>query len=157
MTVEAEETQQWGVNPCGLVPEVELVEKLRRSAFVVVPTGTMDSRDDRKELSRLSLPGRIIFALATSNTPIIILGHKEAPAAQFIERFQVGVTCEYSGESLKSAVAHVTNPEVQSQMRQNSVLAASQFSDKNINQWLWKSIRHGYPYDLRFEELFANA
>jgi hypothetical protein len=157
MTVEAEETQQWGINPCGLLPEEELVEKLKRYAFVVVPTGTMDSRDDRKELSRLSLPGRIIFALATSNTPIIILGHKESPAARFVERFMTGIVCEYNGESLRSAVTHVTNPDVQRHMRQCAASVASQFSSKDISRWLWKSIELGQLSDWRFEELFSSA
>jgi hypothetical protein len=57
--------QASGITPRGLLPEDELAARLRQHRFVVVPTGTLDERDDRQELSRLSLPGRIIFALAT--------------------------------------------------------------------------------------------
>lgn len=156
LSVDSEDVRQWGISLCGLLPEIELADKLKHSAFVIVPTGTMDERDDRKELSRLSLPGRIIFALVTSNTPIIVLGHQESPAAKFVKRFKVGVVCDYDGESLRSAVNHVTNPEVQRKMRQHAASVASRFSAKDINQWLWNSIELGRLSDLRFEELFAD-
>ncbi len=147
--------QSYGVKPCGLLSEIELVEKLRSSDFVLVPTGTMDNRDDRLELSRLSLPGRIIFALATSNTPVIILGNSESPAAQFVKRFGIGVACGYDGESLREAVKLVTDSQTQIHMRQNASSIARKFSAKDISQWLWQSIKLGRPSDLRFEQLFS--
>ena len=155
--LDSQKLQPWGINACGLLTEMELTQKLREFPFVIVPTGTMDDRDDRAELSRLSLPGRIIFALATSNTPVIILGHQESPAARFVERFQIGVTCGYDGKSLKESVRFVTDLQVQRRLRQNAASVANQFSAKNLNQWLWQSIQLGRPSNLRFEELFSRS
>jgi hypothetical protein len=155
--LDSQKLQPWGINACGLLTEMELTQKLREFPFVIVPTGTMDDRDDRAELSRLSLPGRIIFALATSNAPVIILGHQESPAARFVERFQIGVTCGYDGKSLKESVRFVTDLQVQRRLRQNAASVANQFSAKNLNQWLWQSIQLGRPSNLRFEELFSRS
>jgi len=154
MEIEPGQMTLQGINPCGLVPESTLVEKMRQADFVVVPTGTLDVRDDRKELSYLSLPGRIIFALATSNTPIIIMGSQETPASRFVERFRVGVTCDYNSKSLRDAVNYVTSSQVQKQMRRNAWSISSCFSDDQMQQWLWESLHLGRPSDMRFEELF---
>jgi len=154
MQIEPGRTNPRGINPCGLVSESTLVERMRQATFVVVPTGTLDSRDDRPELSRLSLPGRIIFAMATSNTPIIIMGSRETPASNFVKRFGVGVTCDYSAKSLREAVNYVSDPQVQQVMRQKASLIAPQFSADQLHKWLWESIQLGRPSDLRFEDLF---
>jgi hypothetical protein len=155
MEIEPGKANPRGINPCGLVPESTLVERMKQAAFVVVPTGTLDSRDDRQELSRLSLPGRIIFAMTTSNTPIIIMGSQETPASHFVNRFGVGVTCDYTAKSLRDAVNYVTDPQVQQEMRQKALSIAPQFSANQMHQWLWESIRLGQPADLRFEDLFS--
>jgi hypothetical protein len=156
MTLIPEETKKQGINLCGLLPELELVSHLKRYPYIIVPTGTLDERDDRQELTKLSLPGRIIFVLATSNTPIIVMGNKTTPAAKFVERFRMGVQCDYDGESLKKAVEYVVNPPIQSQMRRNAAFVAKRFSAKNLNNWLWNSIKLGQPMDTRFEDLFSD-
>jgi hypothetical protein len=66
------------------LPDDELVARLRQSWFAVVPTGTMDAQDDRRFLSQLSLPSRIIHLLATSHVPIIVLGSRQTTAARFV-------------------------------------------------------------------------
>jgi hypothetical protein len=152
-----EQLQQRGLNPCGLLPESQLAETLSTYPFVIVPTGTLDERDDHPELSRLSLPGRIIFALATANIPVIILGSEKTSAAAFVQRFKIGATCAYDGESLRQAIDRVTDAKTQQQMRQNAAAVASKFSAKGINQWLWQSIDLGEPADLRFEELLPRS
>lgn len=150
-----EQLKQRGINPCGLLPEDKLAKILSTYPYIIVPTGTLDERDDHHELSRLSLPGRIIFALATANIPIIVVGSQDTSAAHFVQRFNIGVTCDYDGESLRQAIEQVTNVKTQQQMRQNAAVIASKFSAERINQWLWKSIDLGKPSDLRFEELFS--
>jgi hypothetical protein len=102
----------------------------------------------------MSLPGRIILAMATSNTPVIITGSRETAAAHFVERFGVGVTCDYDAKSLREAVDYVTAPQMQRQMRERAASIASQFAVEHMHQWLWESIRLGQPKDLRFERLF---
>jgi hypothetical protein len=128
---------------------------MKQAAFVVVPTGTLDARDERKELALLSLPGRIILAMATSNTPVIIMGSGDSGAAHFVERFGVGVTCDYDAESLRGAVDFVTNPQTQREMRQRAATLAPQFAVDRMSDWLWESVRRGHPLDKRFEKTFS--
>jgi len=149
-----DEIQQRGINPKGLLAEKELAQRLKQYTYIVVPTGTLDEKDDRHHLSQLSLPGRIIFAMATSNTPIIILGSEKTSAASFVKRFGIGVVCDYNSESFNQAVDYVIQPEIQKQMRQNAFNVACKFSDKDIGQWVWQSLELGQAYDSRFEELF---
>ena len=154
MDIEIGQDKQVGINAHGLIPESELAEKMKQAAFVIVPTGTLDANDDRKDLSMMSLPGRIILAMATSNTPVIITGSRETAAAHFVERFGVGVTCDYDAKSLREAVDYVTAPQMQRQMRERAASIASQFAVEHMHQWLWESIRLGQPKDQRFEKLF---
>lgn len=149
-----EEMKQKGITPYGVLSEAELAEQLKCYAYVVVPTGTLDERDDRHELSRLSLPGRIIFALATSNTPIIILGSEKTSAARFVKRFNIGITCDYEPKSLENAISYISNVDTQQRMRANAVKLSDKFSSSGVSHWLWKSIEIGKPSDPRFENLF---
>ena len=89
-----EQLKKQGINPYGILTEDQLAKALSEYPYVIVPTGTLDERDDRPELSRLSLPGRIIFLLATSNTPVILLGNDETSPANFIKHFEIGVVCD---------------------------------------------------------------
>ncbi len=149
--------REQGVNICGLVPEAELTNKLRNYSYIVVPTGTLDERDDHPELSRLSLPGRIIFALATANTPVIILGSEKTSAANFVNHFQVGIVCDYKPHAFREAVEWITQPATQQQIRSRAAALAQEFSAAQINEWLWRSLALGQPSDLRFENLFSQA
>jgi len=153
----AAELEKWGLYSQGLYPEEQLGQQLQAYPFVIVPTGTMDERDDRTELSRLSLPGRIIFNLATANTPVILLGSNKTSAANFINRFQIGVVCDYTPESLAAAVDYVINPENQQRMRENAVKVAAKFSDQDIDDWVWQSLEKEQAADDRFEAILPRS
>jgi len=153
----AAELEKWGLYSQGLYPEEQLAQQLQAYPFVIVPTGTMDERDDRTELSRLSLPGRIIFNLATANTPVILLGSNKTSAANFINRFQIGVVCDYTPESLAAAVDYVLDPENQQIMRENAVKVAAKFSDRGIDQWVWQSLEKEQAADNRFEAILPRS
>lgn len=146
-----------GINHQGLFPERELVAQLRQYPYVVVPTGTLDERDDQPHLSQLSLPGRIIFAMASSNTPILLLGSDRSSAANFIHCFQIGVVSDYNPESFRAAVDCLLDPENQRQMRQNAVKVAKNFSDYQIDQWVWEALRLGKADPARFENLLTSS
>ncbi|MBD2653560.1 FkbM family methyltransferase [Synechocystis sp. FACHB-383] len=152
-----EDLRAKGIYPQGLFPEDKLVEKLKEYPFIVVPTGTMDERDDQPQLSQLSLPGRILFALATSNTPVILMGSAKTSAASFINRFQIGVVCDYTPESFGAAVAEVLDPQRQRVLRENAVAVAEKFGDQNIDSWIWDSLAEGQAADDRFESLFRRS
>jgi len=151
------EIQQKGLYPQGICPEDTLAEKLKDYPFIIVPTGTLDERDDQPHLSKLSLPGRILFILATANTPVILLGDPSTSAANFVRRFQIGVVCDYTTDSLQQAVEYVLDTSNQLKLRENALNVAHRFSDKDVDDWIWQSLAMGQAADDRFESLFQRS
>ena len=154
--ITPEELADARICAAGVVPEEALAIQLRRFPYAIVPTGTLDEADDTAWASGLSLPGRILFIMATSNTPIIVLGSPRTPAARFIEYFGVGIRCDYTAESFLAAVDEVVDPKNQAKMRANAAHIALRFSAEGIGEWIDRSLELGRPYDGRFEELMPN-
>lgn len=128
----------------------DLVRELRDAPFAVVPSGTLNPGDDRRFIARLSLPSRIPLILATSHTPIIVLGDRTTAAAQFVERHGIGLACPYETSAFQDAVATVTKPEVNARMRQNALILAPSYSDTGAADWIWASLAAGQPVDSRY-------
>ena len=147
------ELMEAGINAQGLVPEDVLAERLKSYPYVIVPSGSLDERDGARHLAELSLPGRILFAVATSNTPVIVLGSETTPAARFVREMDVGMSANYDPESLCSAIERVTKQGTQARMRENAVRIASAFSADGISNWVFRSLELGRPADDRFERL----
>ncbi|AGY60422.1 hypothetical protein [Gloeobacter kilaueensis] len=145
-----------GIELDEFLPESKLVPLLRSYAFVLVPSGTLDSDDDQAALARLSLPSRIPFILSTSHTPIIVLGSRQTVASQFVESNGIGVTAAYTTESFQAAVQFVTSTENQALMRQNAARLAPIFSAAGTAEWIWNSLALGAPCSDRFEKLNEN-
>ncbi len=138
-----------------LSTEAEVVAVLRKYAYVVVPSGTLDRRDDNLAVSWLSLPSRIPFVLATANTPIIVLGNPNTAAARFVKRLGIGIVADYNPISFHSAVAQITQPLVQQQMRKNAAKIAPHLVNEQMDEWIWQSLELGKPIDDRFEALLT--
>jgi hypothetical protein len=136
------------------LPEPAMAEVLRQHTFTVVPSGTLNDFDDRRDLSWFSLPTRIPFIVAATNTPIVVLGSPQTAAARFVTRFGVGVVAEYHPVRFREAVSQITSPGQQEVMRQNACAIASTFRADGAAEWIWSALRTGEPADLRFERLF---
>jgi FkbM family methyltransferase len=134
------------------LPEPVLVEVLRKHAFAVVPSGTLDASDDNHTVARLSLPTRIPFIVASS-TPIVVLGSPRTAVARFVTRYGLGAVAGYTGDALRHAVALVTAPERQDAIRRNATAMAEGFKGDGIAEWIWASLGEGKPLDSRFEQL----
>ena len=153
LDLEPQALAQDGIALCAPIEEEdELVAQLRRYSFAVVPSGTLDERDDNLAIAHLSLPSRIPFILATSNTPIIVLGSAKTAAARFVERFKIGVVCDYDTTCYQQAVEYVTSAEVQYSMRQNAANLADCFVADNMVDWIWESLEKGDNRDLEWDE-----
>jgi hypothetical protein len=139
-----------------LSTEAEVVDVLRNYSYVVVPSGTLDKRDDNLATSWLSLPSRIPFILATTNIPIIVLGNSNTAAARFVTRVGIGTVADYTSASFQAAVSHVTKKSVQDSMRANAARIAHRFVNEHMDEWIWQSLMLGKPIDDRFEVLLAN-
>ena len=147
-----------GIVEQGFLPtEVEVVAVLRKYAYVVVPSGTLDHRDDKLAFSWLSLPSRIPFVLATANTPIIVLGNPNTAAARFVTRLGIGIVADYDPLSFRTAVTHITQPSVQQQMRENAIRVAPHLVNEQMDDWIWQSLKLGKPINDQFEALLTES
>lgn len=147
-----------GIVEKGFLPtEADVVAVLQNYAYVVVPSGTLDLRDNNFATSWLSLPSRIPFLLATANTPMIILGSPSTAAARFVERVGVGTVADYDPVSFQAAVTYITQPLVQQRMRENAFKIAHQFINEQMDEWIWQSLALGKPVDDRFEAMLINS
>jgi len=133
------------------IPEPQLAAVLRRQPFAVVPSGTLDDSDDNHAVARFSLPTRVPFILASSHTPIIVLGDAATAVAKFVTRSGVGVVADYDAASFGRAVAQVSRPQEQAAMRERAARIAPSFRADDVSEWIWASLAKGTPSDLRFE------
>jgi hypothetical protein len=143
------------ITPHGIVPEERLALELRKYLFVICPVGSLDARETNRGVASLSLPGRILFAAATSHTPILIVGSPDTCGARFVKRYGLGTVVPYEAEAVAAAVDHLTQPHVQRTVRANAAAIAPMLSDRGIEAWLATSIHLGLPADDRFERIFS--
>ncbi len=137
----------------GTLPDEALIEVLRQSWFVVVPSGDLHESDDRRHIARLSLPSRIPYVLATSHSPILVLGDRMTGAARFVEQFGVGVAAPYERGAFLRAVESILQPETNLAMRRRAAELSGRFTDSGAADWLWDSLVYGAPADRRYEDL----
>ena len=133
--------------------DAALVRALRRTWFAVLPSGTLDARDDRHFIARTSLPSRLIYMMATSQIPVIVLGSRETAAAQFVERSGIGLVADYDRKSFREAVDRILDREVNLAMRSKALAMAGRYADTGVAEWIWKSLGRVEPLDQRFEDL----
>jgi hypothetical protein len=150
-----EDLARAGITALGVVPEERLAGELRRYPFVIVPVGALDQKESNRGVASLSLPGRILFAAATSHTPILVVGSERTCAARFVKHFGIGETAPYEASAVAAAMDRLSRQDAQSEMRRNAAGIARTFSDAGIVEWLATSIELGKPADSRFEDAFA--
>lgn len=144
-----------GIRPFGIVPEDQLAVELRKYPFVIAPVGAIDEKDRHIAVARLSLPGRILFAAATANTPVLVVGSHLTCGAHFVKHFGIGVVAPYDAPAVASAMDYLSAPQVQKELRRNAAALAPKLSDRGIVGWLAESLETGEPADSRFEDVFV--
>ncbi|MBL9116044.1 MAG: glycosyltransferase [Verrucomicrobiaceae bacterium] len=135
----------------GFLPENELISALRQHPYAIVPTGTLDERDDLPEIARYSLPSRTLYLSAVGNLPLIVVGHEESGVARFVRRHGLGLVVPYDETALNEAVAAISKPEAQAQFRQRAAELAPLWAEDDMKTWLWTSLKKGSPADPRWE------
>jgi len=134
-------------------PDEELVQVLRRAAFALLPTGTLDAEDDHRAIARLSLPSKLVYTTAAAHLPTLVLGHPDTAAARFVTRTGVGMALPYDGRALAAAVDEVVRPEVQAEIRARAAELAPAFSAEGVGEWIWRSLSAGGAVDDRWGRL----
>lgn len=146
-----------GLVYCGFIPQQQLAATLAKYLYAILPSSSLDEASSEDEtvtaraIARLSWPSRISFILATSHTPILVLGSRETAAARIVERLHVGTTAAYEPGAFARAVSHLTTPAVQHELRQRAASLADHFSAEGVADWIWASLECGEPCDSRFE------
>jgi FkbM family methyltransferase len=135
------------------LPEVKLASALRGYSFAILPSGILDGATEHRAIAQLSLPTRVPFITATSNVPIIVLGSPDTAAARFVNRFKVGVCCDYDSASFSQAIRKVTDRQGGAEMRRNAFEIGRNFSSRELLEWVWSSLDMGEAVDQRFEAL----
>jgi hypothetical protein len=143
------------IRSMGMAAEERLAVELRRYPFAIVPTGTFDDAESHQYAASLSLPGRIIFAAAVSQTPILVVGSARTCAARFVKNFGIGETVPYDAAALKASMDRLSGAQIQRDMRSRAARIGPAFSDRGVVEWLEQSINLGRAVDARFEEVFA--
>ncbi len=136
--------------------DASLVEMLRRAAFAVVPSGTLDDTDDRRFIAQLSLPSRIPFIFATSHAPILVLGNPNTAAARFVSSTGIGIAVPYDADAVQDAVLKLWDPKTNRSYREAAFRLSSGYSDAGAADWIWRSLAHGAPIDDRFNRVPAS-
>jgi hypothetical protein len=153
MRIDGDVLQRAGIAVRPPVPESELVDALRASPFVIVPTGTFEGDDSHSFVAKLSLPSRLPYLAATAGTPVVIVGHPETAAARFVLRHDLGVVVPYRREALRAAVDALCQPDAQERYRSAAAALAPSLSAEGMVDWIWQSLEAGGPVDRRFERL----
>ncbi len=137
-------------------PDPELVGLLRRAAYALLTTGTLDAEDDHQAIARLSLPSKLVYTTAAAHLPVLVVGHPDTAAARFVTRTGVGVVVPYEGRAVAAAVAEVVRPEVHSVLRARAAALAPAYSAEGAGEWIWRSLSAGRPADDRWERIAAS-
>ena len=153
LNYSAEQLAADGIQTMGFLPEAELLARLKKYPYAIIPSGSLDEHDDRPELARLSLPSRIPYLMGTTNLPLVVVGHPETAAAHFVRRFLIGGICPYDGQKLREMVEAICGDEEQRLFRQNAAETAPKFALQNPGRWIWDSLEKGEPIEDRFEVL----
>lgn len=150
-----EALERAGIVAHGVAPEAELAVLLRERPFVIVPAAELEGGETNAGVAWLSLPGRILFALAVAHLPVLVLGTEKTCAARFVRHFSVGEVVPYSAPAVRGAVERLLEPATQARYRAQAAALAARFSDRGVVRWLEESIERGRPADERFEQAFA--
>jgi hypothetical protein len=143
-----------GIVARGIVPEDQLAIELAKYPFVLVPAGALDGTETNTGVARLSLPGRILFTVAASSSPVLVVGSPDTCGARFVTHFGIGEVAPYDAVQISRAMDRLTKPENQGMLRQRAATLAPKLSDAGLGEWLARSIMLSTPADSRFEGLF---
>ena len=155
LRLDAADLASMPLRPHGVVAEPALAEALLGHPFAVVPTDALDGPPtEHTAIAELSLPGRILFAVATAQVPILVVGSDRTAAAAFVRRHGIGRVVPYDPPALAAAAAELRNPEVQAKLRARATALAPLLSDAGVGEWLRRSVGEGRAHDDRFDRLF---
>lgn len=130
--------------------EKDLLAKLEEYHVAIIPSGDLSEKDDRKAISRFSLPSRMLNLAATTGIPLLVIGSQHTSAAAFVNQFQLGTCCPYDSGKVAASLGYLLAPSQQKAIRERAAKLAPLWSDRGIGDWIWDSLELGRPADNRF-------
>lgn len=154
LTGTPEEWEADNIRCMGFYPEEDLVATLASYPFILVPSGSLDADDDNPAFSRLSLPSRLLFLHATTDTPVLILGSEETAAGRFVTRLETGLCSSYDLAKLQKRIKCLLDPKIHQALRTNIRCWSKSFALENAGQWIWDSLQSKKPQPAGFHAAF---
>jgi hypothetical protein len=149
-----EEWEADNIRCMGFLSEEDLVAVLASYPFVLIPSGSLDADDDNPAFSRLSLPSRLLFLHASTDTPVMILGSEETAAGRFVTRLQTGLCSRYDRQDLQGQIGRLLDPRLNRALRDNIRRWSGSFVLPEAGEWLWRSLQAGRPEPAAFHAAF---
>lgn len=146
----AEQWEQDNLFCMGFLPEDDLVASLASYAFLIVPSGTLAADDDKPAFSRLSLPSRLVFLLARTETPILVLGSNETAAGRFVTMTGAGICSSYTPDEFRRQVERLLDPTFRQDVERNIHRLAPALILRHADAWIWRSLAARRPEPADF-------
>jgi hypothetical protein len=143
-----------GIRCLGFLSEADLVAALASYPFVVIPSGDLDGTDDNPAFSHLSLPSRLVFLHARTDTPVLVLGSPETAAGRFVTRHGTGLCALHHTAAVQSAITVLAEPAHRTTYRSRIREAAPALHLANPGDWIWQSLAACAPQPAPFHRLF---
>ncbi len=153
LPADPKEYERDGIFARGFLPESELAARLVDYPFVVVPSGKLDGTEGNEWLTRLSLPSRMVFLLQT-HTPMLVLGHPDTAASQFVSRLGLGVVAPYEAEDFVAKLDQLTQPEARKAFLANAARHSPAFIMPEAGKWIWQSLAAGEALPAPFDPIY---
>ena len=148
-----EEWERDGIRCLGHLPEDDLVAALASYPYILVPSGTCDGEDDNPAFSRLSLPSRILFLHARTDTPLLVLGSDLGAAGHFVKTHSTGICCT-SKEDMTRAHATFVEPVRRAIFQKKIRGLAADLIFPNAGSWIWESLDQKSAAPAPFNRIF---
>lgn len=143
LPADPKEYEADGIFSRGFLPESELAAKLVDYPFVVVPSGQLDGSENNEWLTRLSLPSRMVFILGQAMTPMLVLGHPDTAASQFVTRFGFGTVVPYNVSDPRAAIQPLVEADSRARIMEAISSGADKFVVPDAGEWIWRSLAAG--------------
>jgi hypothetical protein len=136
-SITHEELAACGIRVQGDILPKDLIARLRKYdlAIVAMPDG---SSPDRAWQARLSFPSKIITLSAAANLPLLFVGSRDNPGANFVRKNDLGETCEWTPDEFSAALGRMLSIKRLAKIRHNAALISGQFSASPVADRIWR-------------------
>ena len=126
-----------GIRVQGSIAHKDLIARLRKYdlAIVAMPDGSFP---DRAWQARLSFPSKIITLSAAANLPVLFVGPRDNPGANFVRKNDLGETCEWTPAQFSAALGRMLSIKRLAQIRCNAAVISGQFSASPVAERIWR-------------------